>query len=266
MTATIFTVNGTASAGPEDGRQFPVQVAQALITDPWDDFNSKLDGRKLIHHWEWFAIDYPALTFPMGSSADAGEASLVYEIDRTPGKFALAGYSQGAVVTSHVWRDHIWSPSGLLHHRLNDFLGAVNWGNPLRCHGIARGNAYAGWAIPKGGGIAGSDCLTPQQTPGNWLDFANPNDLYTDCPGGDAGKDENAIYQIVMSDGGWSTLNELIDLVVTMADELTKPIAALVGLATAIYNGLRFAVAGPAAGHYTYNVQPAIRWLTGLQP
>lgn len=262
MTATFFTVNGTGSRGPADPAQFPVMTAEAVINDDWELFNSKLDGRKLLEQYEWFGIDYPALVFPMGSSVETGVGELVYMIENTPGPFALAGYSQGAVVTSHVWRDYILN--GSLRHRLKDFVGAVNWGNPCRCPGVARGNVWAGWPVPDGGGIALEDNLTVDQTPWNWLDFANENDLYTDCPQGEAGRDENAIYQIVMSEGGWSTFEELIELVELVAVELWKPVDMLVALAVAIYNGLRFAVAGPMAGHYTYDVGPAISWLGTL--
>lgn len=344
--ATIFTVNGTGSRGPDDPGQYPVQVANALIVHEWQRFAAKLDGRRNLEPWKWFAVDYPAIVFPMGSSVDTGVANCVAAIGFTPGPFALAGYSQGAVVTSHVWRDHILNPNGELHGRYvaGDFLGAVNWGNPCRAPGIARGNVYAEWAVPSGGGIAGSgrtsvasgplggllpagggtgigdilkdvglghlspsggllkdaglqlpgggaplgslggilgglgglltphtvgdragnDDLTTAETPDNWLDFANPNDLYTDCPDGAAGHDENLIYQIVMSRSVLGGFEAVIAMMLDAAEQFTRPVQAVTGMAEAIYNGMRFAAAGPSAGHYTYDIRPAIRWLAEL--
>lgn len=277
MTVTIFTVNGTAQAGPEDPWQYPVQTVRALLPQPMAAFCAKLDGIKYVRKFSWYAVDYPAATFPMESSVDVGIENLVASILATPGEFVLFGYSQGAVVTSRVWRDEILNPNGRLHHRLKDFRGGITWGNPLRARGIARGNDYAGWPLPTGdavdhflsgqdpeitGGIAGEgEVLTADETPWNWLDFANPNDLYTDRPWNRAGHDETLIYNIVMSTGGWDTFQAIVNMMLDAFQQFDNPVEELIGLAEAIYNGLRFAVAGPNSGHYTYDVTPAIRWM-----
>lgn len=276
MTTTIFTVNGTAQAGPFDPWQYPVAAATALQPRPMEAFCAKLDGIKFVRKFSWIAVDYPAAMFPMKSSVDVGIENLVAAILLTPGWFVLFGYSQGAVVISRVWREEILNPNGRLHHRLKDFRGAVTWGNPMRAKGIARGNDYAGMPLPTGdavdhflsgqdpeitGGIAGEGVvLTADETPWNWLDFANPNDLYTDRPFNLAGHDETLIYNIVMSTGGWDTFQAVVNLMIDVVDQFSNPVQELMGMAEAIYNGLRFALPGPNSGHYTYDVAPAVQW------
>lgn len=265
MTITLYTVDGTAALSETDPGQYPNQVAVALQTNPWQLVADRLDGLATPPSpWRWAPVPYPAATFPMQASINTGVSNLVGLIQSTPGQFALAGYSQGAIVTSTVWRDYILSPSGALHNRLDDIVAAVNWGNPMRCPGIANGNTYAGWPIPAGGGIAGTGDLTAAQTPDWWLDFANPNDLYTDSPVGTAaGTDESLIYNMVL-DSDTLEVSEMIALIESVIKQFSNPLVELVGIVTAIINGLTFAAAGPAAGHYTYDIGPAIRYLTEI--
>jgi hypothetical protein len=262
VAVTLYTVNGTAAAGPADPGQYPVQVAEAL-TNPWQQIMDNLEGIEYVPQWNWVPIDYPAAVYPMGKSVDVGVANLVSAIKATPvgPKKAFAGYSQGAIVTSTVWRDYILS--GSLHEYLPDFVAAVNWGNPMRCPTIpANGNFYAGWAPQKGGGISGTNDLTAAQTPAWWYDFANANDLYTDSPVGTAaGSDEELIYNMIVSESFGGTLVGLIKLIESAVVQFLNPISEVIGIATAIWNGLRFLVAGPNAGHFQYDITPAIKYL-----
>lgn len=268
MTLLVYTVNGTnfgpGPADPRDPGQYPVQVAQALLPTPWQYVADALDGLETRSLVDWVPIAYPAQIYPMGASADAGTANLAAAIAASPvgTPKALAGYSQGALPTSTVWRDYILNPNGPLHAYLNDFVAAVNWGNPMRCPGIANGNTFAGWAIPSGGGISGPNNLTADQTPNWWLDFANPNDLYTDCPAGtQAGADETLIYNLIVTKNFGGTLAGLIKIIESLVGQFHQPLIEVIGIATAVWNGLRFVGAGPAAGHYTYNIGPAIAYL-----
>lgn len=257
----LFTVNGTGAAGPYDPGQYPVQVAQALLPSDWQFVADQIDGLRTDPLINWVPIDYPASIYPMGASVDKGIAALVSAIQQTPGPIALAGYSQGAIVTSTVWRDHLLT--GDLRSRVNDIVAAVNWGNPMRCPTIpANGNTYAGWAPQKGGGISGSNDLTAAQTPSWWLDFANPNDLYTDSPVGTAaGEDEQLIYNLIVTTSFGGTLAGLLVIIEELIEQFTNPLAEVIGIAEAIWNGLVFLFAGPSAGHYTYDIGPAISYL-----
>lgn len=268
MTLTLYTVNGTGSY-PTDPTNFPSMVALALQS-PWQFVADQLDGLATNPLINWIPTDYPMATYPMGASVNTGIQVLGNNIAATPlgTQKGMAIYSQGGIVGSTIWRDHILSPAGELHAYLPDFQagGTVTWGNPLRCPTIsANGNTYAGWAQQSGGGISGTNNLTAAQTPSWWLDFADPNDLYTDCPVGTAaGEDETLIYNMVVTSSFGGTLEGLLTLVESAIEQFHQPLAEVIGIATAIWNGLTFAGAGMNAGHYTYNVAPAIGYLQSV--
>ncbi|PIJ36723.1 hypothetical protein BMW24_003385 [Mycobacterium heckeshornense] len=269
MTLNLVTINGTGSY-PTDPTNFPSMVALALLPSGWQIVADKLDGLATVPLINWLPLDYPMAIYPMGASENTGIANTIALIQSTPAPIAVAAYSQGADVWSKVWRDHVLNPDGELHDRLNDFVAAVTWGNPHRAPNVCNGNDYAGWAHQSGGGIAGTDDLLPDQIPPWWLDFANPNDLYTDSPvsvsGGkivmtDTAIDEQLIYNMVVTQNFGGTLEGLLTLVEQAVEQFTNPLAEVIGIATAIWNGLTFAAAGPAAGHYTYDPTPAISYL-----
>jgi hypothetical protein len=242
---TIITVNGTGIPDPF-GSGFAGDVGRGV--------NDEL--------WFWQPIGYPAAVMPMGPSVAAGITEVLRQIDLHPGTFALSGYSQGAIVTGHVWRDHLLS--GSHNHRLSDCLAVVNFGDPLRCPGVANGNKFAGMPLPKTldgvttGGIAGPDDLTAAQTPDNFLSFALDGDLYASAPVGDdphpasaeapAGADETLIYNLIQS-FSFSTILGFAEYAVKF---LNKPLAQVIPLIEAIINGLTFAAAGTSAPHWQY--------------
>ena len=286
MTLTLYTVNGTVFGGnndPADPGQYPVMVANSMLPNEEERFANKLDGQETRSLINWWANPYPASVYPMEASVNTGIAYLLGAILKSPigTPKALAGYSQGAVVTSRFWRDYVLSPNGPAHAYLNDFVAAVNWGNPMRCPGIAHGNVYAGWSVPSGGGIAGTNDLLPSETPSWWYDFANPNgtnkgyDLYTDSPVklsadgnsivlNDAAKDEMLIYNCIMTTSFGGTLEGLLKIIWQLIEQLNKPWNEIVGLVEAIWNGLKFLSEGPSAGHYTYDVDPAINYIKSV--
>lgn len=153
----------------------------------------------------------------MGPSVQAGRQELVNEIlahtsnPEYSGKIALTGYSQGALVVDYVWRDDILHPDGVLHHLVNDVIGIVNFGDPMRAPGICNGNVHAGFPVPKKvngfttGGIAGPNDLKPEETPNFLLSCNNDGDLYGAAPVGDSpwtsetgvGHDETLVFNIV---------------------------------------------------------------------
>lgn len=248
---TFISINGTGSPDPFGGG-FSGAIGAAL------------DPRKFY----WQPTGYPAAVFPMGPSVDAGVQAVIDNINAHPGTFFLSGYSQGAIVVDKVWRDHILN--GELNHRLNDMVGIVNFGDPLRCPGIANGNAFAGDPLPKNldgvvtGGIAGPDCLTPAQTPEILLSFAHDGDLYASAPIGTdpwhseapAGQIETLIYNVVQNATGGNVLaiaEEVLKVV-------TNPLSEIVPLVEAILNGGMFAVNG-AAAHTSYTIDAALQWV-----
>lgn len=264
--ATLFTVNGTAVPDPF-GPGFAADCGRGL--------QDVADGL-----YNWQPIGYPAATIPMGPSVLAGAVEVINQINRWekicadrgwPQWIALSGYSQGALVTDIVWRDYILNPAGSLNHRLGDVIAICNFGDPMRCPGIAHGNERWGRALPKAvdgsitGGIAGPNCLTPEQTPDFLLSFALDGDIYACAPVGatpwvketTTGHDMTIIFNAVQNFNGKNILafaEELVHLV-------SLSLGHLISVVQAIWNGLAFLAKGTQAPHWLYDAAPAVGYL-----
>lgn len=256
--ATLITVNGTGVPDPF-GPGFPADLGRAM-------------ERTAPGLYYWQPIGYPAAVYPMRPSVQAGAEEIITQLNRHPGRFVLCGYSQGALAVNTVWRDEILAPGGRLHHRKDEVLAVITYGDPQRCPGIARGNVYAGQPVPgklnghMTGGIAGPDCLTLEQTPHHYLSFANNGDLYASAPVGpdpwrvstEVGYNQTLVYEAVMEFDG----RDLIRLAAELSSVLTLPAVNALPLIQAIWNGLRFFAQGTRAPHWTYDIAPAVRYLT----
>lgn len=234
----LFTVHGTGQPDPL-GPGLPADTARAVLD---------------LYQWQPIG-NYPATAFPMWPSILQGVSELIAQINGKAGKFALAGYSQGAVVVGQVLKHHIMDPKGSLHHRLPDLTKVVFWGNPMRQPGI---QAFDEWihpiAPPDTGGILedrleGLDTATFQVR-----DYAHEQDMYASCPFDDMGEDERAIAKIIMWNnvlgGSDSILAQIIELV-------QRPIPETIAMFRAIVD---------AGGFFTstahgYNIGPAIEFL-----
>lgn len=278
---TIVTAPGTVAQWWEG---YPADIARWL-TDIWLIARGQCWGPPDGLNWRWQGIQYPAVAFPMRPSILAGIESTVAALNdpRNSGKFVLTGYSQGAIVVCMVWLHDILNPTGRLHHRLNDCLGVITYGNPMRAPGVAYGNLIAGKPIPPKrhghitGGIAGPACLRPEQclfplghplagSPAV-IDFANPGDLYTDAPIGSApwvreteiGHNETMIYEMILDFNG----SDILSFTREVFEILNMPWRQLVPLVLSIWDGLFFFGQGTAP-HGSYDVRPAIGHLDQL--
>ncbi len=231
--ATLFTVHGTGVTmwdGP------PADTARAVEN---------------VYRWQPIG-NYPARPFPMGPSVDLGRAELVRQINLNPGPFAMAGYSQGAIVTSQVWKYDISNPRGILHHRLGDVRKIVTWGNPMRQAGKAYGTTLPAPG-PGAHGIA-DDLLT--DTPDFQRDYAHQGDLYTDCEG-ESGENKTAIYKIVM---GQRVLSGADSILAQVLELVANPGPGTMALYRSILDAGMFFSKGTGP-HVNYNIQPAIDFL-----
>lgn len=263
----LLTVNGTGVPDPF-GPGFSGDIGRAFQINPWQIVADKLDGLvTAAPPLFWQPIGYPAAVSPMAPSVAAGRAEVNRQIAMRPvgTPLFLSGYSQGAIVTGQVWALDILSPSGVHHDRLGDVRGIINFGDPLRCPGIAHGNEVAGLPLPKKldgqvtGGIAGPADLTAAQTPDFYLSCALDGDLYAAAPVGTnpwtskshVGKVETNIYDIVQQ----PTFLDIISI----AKDLGMPIGTVEG----IYNALLFFGQGTNAAHWQYGpfVQPMVDWI-----
>lgn len=246
LVGTLFTVAGT---GANMWQGYPADV-----------------GRAVEQKWFFQPVSYPAAPFPMGPSVQAGRAELKRLIRERPGKIALAGYSQGAMVTSTVWKHDISDPRGELHDRKGDVVASVTFGNPAREKGVAHGNRRAGIPVPQGRGI-GDDLL--EDTPDWWLDFAHGGnspqgkDIYTDTPDDDAGEHMTAIFRLVQSVSGFIGPNGLLE---QFAEMYSSPVSELSAVFRAVYFGGAFVTARPFATypHCNYDIRPAVDFLNSF--
>lgn len=257
----LISVNGTGVPDPF-GPGFSADLGRA-VTDPWNNVWAQFWGGpgNII---DWQPIGYPAAMFPMRPSIDTGRGEVCRQIGLRPRGTPLifTGYSQGAIITGEVWQKDILNPAGRFHDRLNDVIGIIQFGDPLRCPGIAHGNEVAGLPLPKmlngqvTGGIAGKNCLTPAQTPDFLLSCALDGDLYAAAPVGidpwlhpaDVGLLETMVYNLVIELG----INSVAEIAARVADFFKRPVEVVVAAVQAIINGLTFAVQGTDAPHWHY--------------
>ena len=247
LVGTLFTVSGTSA-------------------DLWTGYPAEV-GRAVGDTWFFQPVSYPAATFPMNPSVQAGRAELKRLIRERPGKIALAGYSQGAIVTTLTWLLDIRNPAGELHDRLDDVVASVTWGNPCREQGKANGNKLAGIPIPEGRGIA--DTLLTD-TPDWWLDFAHGGnsklgrDIYTDTPNDDTGEMMTSVFRVVQDVSGFIGPNSLLE---QFGEMFTNPGVELPAVFRAIYFGGAFVATQPFATfpHVCYDIGPAVSYLRSFR-
>ena len=206
--ATLFTVRGTFG-----------RAIETLMGNPMGNYETMVGQGVDKNYWNWVDVDYPGdklsfdSWFKMNETSEEGKQILIDLINRTPGKFALCGMSQGAAVISSVYQE---IQSGILQGRKDDLIAGITFGSPKRqlghtipggvCPGIYRGGSTTH-------GILGSDLLANVDS-WIWWDFANPDDFAADI--GDNtpfGISSQAIFQFMYQNPTTanSYLNDLKD-------------------------------------------------------
>lgn len=170
--------------------------------------------------------------------------------------FILGGYSQGAEAASRVLLEVI-TPGGRLYHLRHNFIGGYTFGNPMR----EAGHTGPGLIDPGGHGIA---AVRLTNTPASWVDIANPGDMYTSVPTGQAGDNITACYMAAVQLGLdinaataiVSALTGKGGLAEQVMELLTKPLN-VVALGKSITIALQFVAQNPpTAPHITYEWRP----------
>jgi hypothetical protein len=211
-------------------------------------------------------------------AALGGPAHPTYQAPVYPsGPFVLGGYSQGSCATGLVWHQYIYPEDGLLHHRINDCMGIINFGDVFRCAGIANGNVYQQIPLPVQqdgtvtGGIAQSSGAAPLNLTEAESTYVNPTnplgtptimsyalagDLYGASPQGAAGAVGKSIMEVIFT-------TDFTEVVKVVGD-----IAHLVGTTEEIINAIGFFGAGTNAPHWQYAnagcVQSAVDFMLAL--
>ena len=226
---------------------------------PWWVGPDANTARAVEDRWRWQPIGYRAQPFPMGPSITEGRGELVNQFILHRGQVerygaALAGYSQGAVITSECWEYDIKPEGGALHWAKDHIVKAVAWGNPMREKGNATPDPGAATAGPDTSGVA-----TPLMvdTPSWWRNYAHVGDLYTAAADDESREDKTAIWQIIRGTDVFSGPDSLLAQFIEVAQE---PIPGAIGAFKAMLDAGMFFVKGTGP-HLNYVVQPAIDYL-----
>jgi hypothetical protein len=221
-------------------------------------------ARAVDYRYRWQPIGYPAQAVPMGPSIKAGKDELINQLNRwrdtiVKHGFALAGYSQGAIVVGEVWEYDIKSVNGRAHWAMPYITKAVCWGNPMREKGKVFPDAGGPMSPPEHQGVTGT---LMKDTPDWWRNYAHVGDLYSDCPDDASGQDRTAIWQIIRDGNMFSGPDSLLSQVLELTGATTAPtqIAQATGMLKAMLDAVVFFGKGTAP-HTNYSTAEAIDYL-----
>lgn len=205
-----------------------------------------------------FVQGYSNVIKPMGPSVAKGVQILTdYINDRTvtPGKFAMVGTSQGAMIVSQVVKKLV---SGEIP-RLADCLGSFHFGNPAR----QAGRAFPGAAtIQPGQGVSNSSYRL-SSTPSWVWEFAAPGDpVCTNDPNNLIGQlREGAFNNLLTSwDGNLNSLSDLADIANDILGMMSFGVTSAIEMAL-YHNGYDSPDYKPAASDTRTAVQIVIDYL-----
>lgn len=165
---------------------------------------------------------------PMGPSITKGVQILTDYINSKPGKFALVGTSQGALIASQVFKK---LQSGEIN-RMSDCVGCFFFGNPAR----QAGRAFPGAAsIPAGHGIA-TTAFRLTNTPDIVWEFANPGDPVCTNTDDFIGQLREQTFTNLLNawDGTFDSINDVFDIAKDIVDMFS--FAVVDGIEMAFYH------------------------------
>ena len=220
-------------------------------------------ARSLEHLYKWQPIGYPAAPFPMGKSINEGKAELhnqlrIHRAQVERNGAVLAGYSQGAVITSEVWEFGIKPANGESNWAKNHIKKAVTWGNPSRELGKVWPDFAPGQTVAPANtsGVAyPADRL--KDTPDWWRDYAHKGDLYAATEQGDSGEDKTAIWRIIRGEKYFVGPDTLLEQFLEVAK---SPLSGATGAFKAMWDAGMF-FGKKLTPHTSYNPWTAADYL-----
>lgn len=218
-------------------------------------------ARSLEPLYKWQPIGYPATPFPMGKSITEGKNELrnqlnIHRAQIERNGYVLAGYSQGAIVTSEVWMQNI--KSGDFAWAAPHLKKAVTWGNPAR----ELGKVYDDFAPGQSTAPANTSGVAHpsermKDTPPQWRDYAHKGDLYASCEQGASGQDKTAIWRIIRGEKFFIGPDTLLE---QFLEVTTAPVPGAIGAFKAMWDAGMFFSKG-LTPHTSYNPWTAADYL-----
>lgn len=221
-------------------------------------------ARSVENLYRWQPIGYPAQAIPMGPSISAGKVELINQFNLHRPQVqrcgaALAGYSQGGIVVSEVFQEHIRPPEGALHWALPHLSKAVTWGNPCREKGRVWPDA-GGPPSPRHHQGVTENRLS--ETPSWWRDYSHLGDLYSSSPDDESGENRTAIWQVIRNGdairGPNSLLRQVLELTGVVRD--SHRVIEATGVFKAMLDALVFFGKGTRP-HTNYSTAEAVNYL-----
>lgn len=258
--ATTKVAMGYLKATTVDIRPMLFTVCGTAV--PWWVGPDADTARAVENQYKWQPIGYPAQAFPMGPSINDGKQKLrdqfyVHRTQIESNGFAMASYSQGAVVASEVWQQDIKPLNGSLHWAYEHFRKAVTWGNPSREMNRAWDDNSSEEVAPANtSGVAYVDDRLKDTHPA-WRDYAHKRDLYTTGSNDAAGQDKTAIWRIVRGEKYFIGPDTLLEQFLEVAQQ---PLVGAIGAFKAMLDAGMFFGRGMTP-HMNYNIGPAIDYL-----
>jgi len=208
----LKSYNGKVVQGV-DGRSFIYDSTAGGVGDPFARLaDPDLINPVYIEYPDSFVTGGNALGL-MASSIQVGVNNLISAIQQTPGPFMLAGYSQGAVVTSQVYQEII---SGVLQDRRNDLLAGVTFGNPVRQKNHTwPGSSWSGAFDSSGSSTGGHGCLPEKfRMTGSidslWWDFTSVGDVFSSVGDTTVGANWQLLTGLICGYWGGSDISTVI--------------------------------------------------------
>jgi hypothetical protein len=166
----LYTFGGTGKLNVALGKTAvnPTYISGATVDYSQAGYGAQIAQAINPRQVEWVPVAYAAAAYPMNVSVAAAVDRTVAMILANPGKIFLAGTSQGAYVTSQLWREFT---TGRLKSRRADLVRIYHYGNPLRQAGMFRGTRD-----PGGRGIAAANLRLTNTDPAVVWEFVNPGD------------------------------------------------------------------------------------------
>jgi hypothetical protein len=239
----LFTVHGTGQPDPM-GPGLPRDTALDVLD---------------IYRWQPIG-NYSARAFPMWPSVMEGYEELVLQIDQRLSQddsdFAMAGYSQGAIVVGQVLKHEIQNPNGRLHKYLPRLKKVVFWGNPMRQTGFAHFDEWKYPIAPADSGGILEDKLELDGATFEVRDYAHAGDMYASILDNDRDEYKVAIGRLVMKAiNFYGGPNSLVAQLIELGQ---RPLEEGIAMARAIIDAIKFFA---NLDQHNYNRFPAVAFL-----
>jgi hypothetical protein len=202
----------------------------------------------------WQPVGYNTTKLPFDNKSGINEfARLLADTTVLPPNTPWGAYifSQGGIVGSETFMQHIFPEGGKLHWRLKDCRGVVAFGNPYRENSV-----IAEWVPdPPRPGTQGISNRRMVNTPSWWKEHSRHGDLYAENEVSDAGEDKTAIYMAVQNQ--WT--GDADALLSQVLEIVKRPIPEVISMVRAILSGIMFL--GKMGPHGMYDLGPCIDYM-----